>query len=234
MFSSLLSAYSRYRLRYPVYVFHHIPKCGGTSARRVLDDWFHVYDDYYEGENKEEIKPVNLKYLNSEKCLCGHFGHDGFMLNQRYPMIFGAFRSRNRYRVFSFLRDPLEMRCSLFRHQINERVVVGDTLAENIMTYDNYYARIMDLKEENYKKKLDRYFFIGIQEDLQSSFDILASLINKPKVTLPFINTSSQGIAHSPNILSDHEIIQFKKKNQLDYKIYDYVQKNIRSKFHNG
>lgn len=227
MIDSALSAYRRYRLRYPVYIFHHIPKCGGTSVRKVLDDWFHVYDDYYEGENKDSISPVDLKYLNSQKCLCGHFGHKGYMINERYPQVFGSFRSRNRFRVFTFLRDPLEMRCSLFRHQLAEQTSPFETLAESIMTYDNYYARIMGLGEQNYRKKLDQYFFIGLQAEMQTSFDVLAALINKPKVILPIINTSREGHENASNYLSDQEVFEFKKANKLDYQIYDYVQKRF-------
>ena len=39
MLSSVFQACARYRLRYPVYVFHHIPKCGGSSIRLALEEW---------------------------------------------------------------------------------------------------------------------------------------------------------------------------------------------------
>ena len=30
----------------PVYIFHHIPKCGGTSLSYILNKWFVVVRDY--------------------------------------------------------------------------------------------------------------------------------------------------------------------------------------------
>lgn len=227
MLNSISSAYKRYRRRYPVYVFHHMPKCGGTSVRVILDEWFHVYDDYFDIETREKVEPVALKFLNSEKCLVGHFGHDGYRLEQRYPEIFSDHNAHNRYRVFSFLRDPLQMRCSLFRHKRRNNQISTQTLAQSIMTHNNYFARIMGLNENDYREKLDRYFFIGLQEEMQASVDLLASIIGKPKVNIPVSNVTVRSSENRADALSSKEISEFKKENQLDYLIYDYVREGL-------
>lgn len=226
MFYKLMNRYARFRLRHPVYVFHHVPKCGGTSVRIVLNSWFHTYNDYYEPD-EPPIPPVDLKYLNSQKCLCGHFGHQDYRLDERYPQIFGSSKARKHFRVFSFLRDPLEMRCSLFRHKKAIRTENDETLAQGIMPLNNYYARIIGVNETDYQQKLDAYFFIGVQEELQSSFDTLASLIRKPKIQLPTENKSETDRKNSVEHLTPREIAQFKQANHLDYQIYDYAKRRL-------
>ena len=189
-----------------------------------IRDRFHIYNDYYQKDDEHVIEPVAIKYLHSKACLCGHFGHNGYMIDQRYPSVFNSFRARHRYRVFSFLREPLKMRCSLYRHQIQNDINVTATLPESIMEFSNYYSRIIGVNEENYKNKLDQYFFIGIQEELQLSFDALAKLLKKPKLELPVINTTEKYVTNSVESLNDQQIQEFKKENLLDYQIYNYVQ----------
>ena len=162
MIELLRHSYARFRMRYPIYFFHHIPKCGWSSVRDALESWFHVNDDYYNDHSNINMPPVNLKLTNSHNCISGHFGHDGFFIDQRYPKIFDGLKARKRYRVFMFLRDPLEMRCSLFRHAIKTDKSEHVDLASAIIPFNNYYARIIHVNEDNWKKKIDKYYFIGI------------------------------------------------------------------------
>ena len=118
MLTSLREAYARFRLRYPVYFFHHIPKCGGTSVRRALEQWFYINNDYYTEHETVDTSPLDISTYNSGNCVCGHFGHHGYHIYQRYPQIFGGRKAAKRYRVFMFLRDPLKMRCSLSTSRI--------------------------------------------------------------------------------------------------------------------
>ncbi|MBK9332321.1 MAG: hypothetical protein IPM96_07995 [Ignavibacteria bacterium] len=67
---------------------------------------------------------------------------------------------------------------------------------------------------------IDRYYFIGIVEKMQESFDKLAEMTGKEKVTLPFVNKSEKDI--QVKNLSQEFIDSFKKTNELDYKIYNY------------
>lgn len=57
----------------PVLVFHHVPKCGGTSLLAVLDRWFTVCRDYRQGWAQEFGPPLDLAALDGRHCLCGHF-----------------------------------------------------------------------------------------------------------------------------------------------------------------
>ncbi|UCH97481.1 MAG: hypothetical protein JSV88_11685, partial [Candidatus Aminicenantes bacterium] len=77
-----------------------------------------------------------------------------------------------------------------------------------------------------YQQILSRYFFIGIAEYLRESIDRLAELLNKRSVKLSVLNKSrrdSQAVSLPIEILN-----QFKTKNQLDYRIYEYCLKKFR------
>jgi hypothetical protein len=228
MIESLRHSYARFRLRYPIYFFHHIPKCGGSSVRDALESWFHVNDDYYNEPAKSSLPPVDLKLTNSQNCISGHFGHNGFFIDQRYPNIFEGLWARKRYRAFMFLRDPLEMRCSLYRHAIKTGTSKHPDLASAIKPFNNYYARIIDVNKENWKKKIDQYYFIGLADDqLQASFDLLAKMIGKPRVELPKMNTTHEEYKLASKSLSESQIADFRSANALDYKIFNYVKARI-------
>ncbi|MEM7343511.1 MAG: hypothetical protein AAF485_04665, partial [Chloroflexota bacterium] len=63
------------------YIFHHIPKCSGTSVTwGVLSAWFSVIADYPHSINPRDPaylkKKINLDRLKSYHCLCGHYHID--------------------------------------------------------------------------------------------------------------------------------------------------------------
>lgn len=91
----------------PIYIFHHIPKCGGTSVRNALNSWFEMKLDYAPPISSEEFVKYKLNKYNISKfkpyqCLVSHF-ESSHTIYKRYPQVF----KDNRYRVFSFVRDPL-------------------------------------------------------------------------------------------------------------------------------
>lgn len=224
MLDALRHAYARHRMRYPIYFFHHLPKCGGTSVREALDQWFHVNDDYYDEQSDADLAPILLSELNQHNCISGHFGHEGYFLEQRYPQIFDGYRAQQRYRAFMFLREPLKMRCSLYRHQVKTGVSQHTKLADAIMPFNNFYARIINVNETNWRARIDQYFFVGLADELQTSFDVLAELIAKPKLVLPVSNSSAREHSNSHHALSDQQVRDFTQANHLDYQIYEYAK----------
>jgi hypothetical protein len=226
MIESLRHSFARYRLHYPIYFFHHLPKCGGTSVRQALEQWFHVNDDYYNERADVNLPPIDLSTL-SLNCICGHFGHEGYFIDQRYPKIFTGFRAAKRYRAFMFLRDPLEMRCSLYRHEVKLGRQSSPDLATAIMLFNNFYARIINVDEGNWQQRIDQYFFVGLADDLQLSFDLLAKLLNKPHVVLPKTNTTIVEHASSAKSLTAEQTASFMSENALDYEIFQYVQNRV-------
>ncbi|MHA1540429.1 MAG: hypothetical protein ACTSXQ_08150 [Alphaproteobacteria bacterium] len=211
-----------------VYIFHHIPKCGGMSCRAAFRLCFNVIDDYYEliadkaspkefQENKQD-----LAQLNNKDLLCGHF-HGVNCLKERYPRIF----KDKKYRLITFLRDPLEKTKSLYRYKgakstdtredfLNYLFTPPSKKAENIQKY-------IPCNEGNYRIELDQYWFVGLTEDLQTSFDVLSTLLNKPKIKVPLLNTTYE----SDHGLSKNDIRRFEQLNSLEYAIYRYAQEKF-------
>ena len=227
MIENLRHRYARWRLRHPIYFFHHLPKCGGTSVREALENWFSVNDDYFDEDGATTLPPIDLKNLNRTNCISGHFGHEGYYIEQRYPQIFHGFKASQRYRAFMFLRDPLEMRCSLYRHEVKAGKAQHPDLATAIMPFSNFYSRIINVNEHNWKQRIDQYFFVGIADDLQLSFDLLADLAGKRRVKLPTSNTTTLAHSNSMHSLSDEEREAFKIANSLDYQIFDYAKAKL-------
>ncbi len=213
--------------KYPVYIFHHIPKCGGTSMISVLRRWFFVIKDYLRYSHPEDLPyfirhPVNIQRLRSYHCLSGHFALPETHLHQRYPQIW----QNQDFKIFTFIRNPLEVKISLYYHEKKRGQREGISLEQHLLERENYMASILDCTLDNYKAVLARYFFIGITEHLQSSMDKLAELLNKRKVKLPVLNRSSrdsQAAGLAPEIIR-----RFKAANELDYRIYDYCLARFR------
>ena len=231
--SILSKPYAKLVLSWPVYMFHHMPKCGGSSMVKALEQWFCVNTDYFNRNEKKSDEIANkhlaidLSSLSRNNCVCGHFGHPSYHIYERYPQVFDSFLASYRFRVFSFLRDPLEMRCSLYRHQQKSGQLQADSLNDAININNNYYARIFGVDESNFESFLNQYYFIGLADDLQSSFDKLAYQLKKPPIALPIINTSQGASSSTSTGLTSKQISDFKTANSLDYKIYNYVKKRL-------
>lgn len=207
----------------PRYIFHHIPKCGGTSAVDALTNWFIVLKDYPLGWSDEDnyciyrkfcARPIDLNQVKPYQLLVGHYHLENSFLHQRYPNW-----KKKGYRLFTFLRDPLELQISLYYYEIrNKRISAEEPIEERLLLRQNFIASLMHCNNSNYLEVLHQYHFIGIVEKYQESFDRLARLMNKPAVKLKIYNESPR----QDYQLSESFIARFKARNQLDYKIYDY------------
>jgi hypothetical protein len=204
----------------PIHIFHHIPKCGGTSVRFLLSRWFQVIEDYRKGWSMKYPEKTNLAAMQPHQCLCGHFELDGYHLHQRYPEVFES----DRYRIFTFVRDPLQVSLSLFRYRMKNGVSEHKTLESHFLHLPNLIARRFPLTMDNYKTVLDKYFFIGVIEYGQINIDLLAAKLGKPTIPLPWTNKTRQNAENgAENEKIPQELVeQFKRDNALDYLIYDY------------
>ena len=200
-----------------VYVYHHIPKCGGTSLRRALAKWFVVKVDVGSPDTPE-TKIFDVTRMGAMHCLAGHFGRNGYHLAERYPQVWA---DRERYKLFTLLRDPLKTKLSLRRYESERDHTDIAALREHLLERPNYLASIFPCNEDNYKEVLDRYEFIGILEHSQESLDQLADFLGKPRVVLPHVNKTNSGSDTSK--LDQALLDEFRETNALDYAIYDYA-----------
>lgn len=230
---SALTVYGNNLKKYPAYIFHHLIKCGGSSLLKVLYNWFNIEVDRLEtyGDKESFVKyKINSPILFSDTCITSHFQFEGVFLHQRYPELIAK---KDEFRVFFFIRDPLKFRISHYYYSKNEPGFKGFSLKQ-IISYDkNWISGLLPCDENNYKEVLDRYFFIGIVEKMQTSFDILADLTNKKRMTLPFENVSEKD--DQLNEITPEIIEEFKKRNSLDYMVYDYcLEKFNKTLLHLG
>lgn len=212
-----------------VYIFHHIPKCGGSSVIKVLDSWFETVRDYRIGGTMIYPEKVNPDSLQSLHCLCGHFEFDGYHLHQRYPEVFMS----DKFRVFTFVRDPLQVQLSLFRYERKNGVSNVKSIEDHLLLRPNYIAHRFPATFDNYREVIDRYFFVGILEEGQTNIDILAAIMGKPSKPLPWVNSTQKGIennlcAEELSQESQELVARFRSDNALDYLIYDYCVERFK------
>lgn len=227
---------SDYIKKHPAYVFHHIIKCGGTSVQRQLNKWFQLENDYrsYVSPNQYLLlNNVNLynKYkLNTENftsdvCLIAHFDTEGSYIHQRYPEVI---KNKEKFRIFAFVRDPLYLAVSLYYFKYKDKEAITNVKLKDFLKFMfNLLSNQFPCNENNYKEVLDRYYFIGIVEKMQESFDKFADLTGKKRITLPLENKSEKDF-QLIELKNDLKFIEdFKKRNRLDYLVYDYCKEKF-------
>ncbi|MEA1052539.1 hypothetical protein U5801_22415 [Lamprobacter modestohalophilus] len=212
-------------MHFPVKIFHHIPKTGGTSFRLVLENWFNVVDDYI---SIDELKgslpiraPIDLEKLSNTHCVCGHFESRKNALFLRYPELTSH---PDRFQIFTIIRHPLELQVSMynFAKQTGMFGQVDSPLEDFILFQKNYISNRLQCTPSNYKEIMDRYIFVGLQEELQQSLNILGSILGKEPIPLTRSNQSRR--ENSLASLSRKAVQRFEECNRLDYQIYDYAK----------
>jgi hypothetical protein len=207
------------------YLFHHMPKCGGTSFNAFLRSIFRVTTDYVGAPVAQEperfetfkAKPLDLKVLNSRDCLSGHYNLHGIHLDERYPELESL-----EHRKFSILRDPFEAADSGVRFGMKRgwlpSELAGDAYREKIYNRANYFARTLRITEVGQIDDLfNRYWFIAPLDRVDHAMRILKNQTGKEGIVLPTLNTTPK----SEEIASSQTMQDFRELSYLDYAIYE-------------
>lgn len=206
------------------YIFHHIPKTAGHSVREVFAQWFTLIRYYRPNWGMAEMPRLDLDRLDESSIVCGHFELEGHRIRDAYGEIF----TDPRYRVITFVRDPLEIALSLYffeqRHQSSGK---SCTLEERVLQRaPNFMARMMQCDESNWQSIVDSYWFVGVTEELQRSCDILAWRLGRPRADVGVKNATPRDRELDPAVFGE-----FFQRNSLDYKIYHYCRLRHAAEF---
>ena len=205
------------------YVFHHIPKTGGSSALAVFRHWFNLVRDY-EDPMRHLLylqRPIDLNNLGPYDILCGHFCTPGSHLAERYPQLL---KSRG-IQLITLLRDPLDTIVSLYHYEQRVGYLSPDKALVDYLSDqpDNMISSYFPCNKSNYEEVLGRYRFIGLTERIQESFDYLADQLGKARILVPRVNAHEGQKASIP----EHAVRRYRARNALDYQIYNHAVDNF-------
>lgn len=216
----LRNLYRRFRVDDPdefIYVFNHIPKAGGTAARFVFGEWHTVIADYRKGASEDLTRafiehPLDLSRIRRPAFVSGHYGLPGARLHERYPRVF----SDPRYRLITFLREPLETALSTYFYVKKlGRPGFSDDLDKFLAHYRTDFAGVLNCEEGNYDEAISRYWFVGITERFAESIRLLSRMIDQRNVSAPMLNVTPRKVEPSAAAVR-----VFRKNNKEDYAIY--------------
>lgn len=212
-----------------IYIFQHLPKCGGNSFFKSCESWFaHPRIGDYAGSypSKERIAEfaktrVNLDELPPNTLVHGHFVRYGIRPHERY----GDYIAQRKCQVMSIVRDPLERAISDYFHRARKGKPCEENLADFIAQWKNPMAKQLGcLNVPDRAAWLDKYLFISVCDQMQLSLDVLAAKLGKPRIDAKQLNQSPRDTYE----LTPDDIARFGTRNVIDYAIFDYASARLR------
>ncbi len=208
----------------PRYIFHHLPKSGGISVRKMFESWFTVVRDYREPWGPVDPAPLDLNTLGPDHLLTGHYATDGVPLAARYPET----ADPARWRRISFLRDPLELALSYY---FFERVTRGQhdptfcakPLGQFLRDYPGLYLAHFECTRDNWQETLESYWFLGTLERLPDCMGWLAKTLGKPPPeVIRHDHATPRTEAPEPE-----DVAVFARNMALEFEIYRWVSHRL-------
>jgi len=168
------------------FIFIHIYKTGGTSVRRVLEQYddrfnlFHRIKSYFTPNPVLSSKTIN-KHIRTEQIVA-KLGQENF----------------RQYYSFAFVRNPWDWQLSLYFQILNDANNQHHEWVKKLKTYENYIdwrvheaCRLQsDFVYINNELMVN---FVGKYESLHTDFQQIANTINIKKITLPHLNKRKKG-----------------------------------------
>jgi hypothetical protein len=218
----------------PILIFSHIPKTGGLTMRKIIDQHFaphqiYKYPAHHEARTLSLVPPSKISHI---RCVYGHCR-------------FGVHRHFDRpFQYITMLRDPLKRIISSYyfirsspSNKLHEKVKKM-SLEEYVFSRDsrinlplhNHQTRFISGKNdpdiklamENIRK---HYVFIGITEMYPESVFMLNRLMGWKHKPYSKENITKNKPKKIP--LSDRAIKHIKEQNALDYQIYEYCKEQL-------
>ncbi len=199
----------------------HVPKCGGQSLRRILEQWFgdlfrvHYFQQYNALPPRHEVR--------AGMCIHGHFNHTrGFGVKTYYPAA---------SQFITVLRDPLEAAVSNYffwkkRHPGADRGGGEDAYRD----IDDFFRKRPqshlgnflpeDMNEANFRDYLQsRFVWVGIVDDLQRDVGVLTQRLGFHDTVLEHINQSPRDENLSADLAAE-----FRESNRWLFELVDFAR----------
>jgi len=208
-----------------VYLYQHIPKCGGISFIRACKQWFPALREkvgsYPTPERIAEFARTRRTFeeLAPNTFLHGHLVNEGIRPFERY----GDYIAEGKFRVLTIVRDPLERWISAYFHRQRVGKEWPEPLEKWLERGHNPFARYFEVDPANWRAQMDRYFLVGTTESMQLTTDLFAKKTGQPPLETPHLNTSPR----SEYALSEELQQAFREKHALDYQIYNYATERL-------
>ncbi len=243
----LLKEYGSFNPDSHIFIFTHIPKCGGTSIHKMLNEILEGKYVYVEpNQNTGNISDELKKQL---KLAVGAGGHQGF---QKNPII--HHQSMNKNRVYSItVREPYERYLSFYRHvqsrprhylrkkypdlsEMNPIQLANCMLEDNNVEISNHMTKML-VGLEHSKPTSDaainilenNYSIITTMEHIDYFIFVISKIVGRPLPDMATLNTTKNKNSN----LSQNNLIELKKLiysiNLEDNRLYEYArQRSIK------
>jgi hypothetical protein len=208
----------------PRYLFHHMPKTGGISTRKMFETWFRVVRDYREPWGPNDPPPVDLDTLGPDDLLVGHYATDGVPLARRYPEV----ADTTRWRRISFVRDPLDLALSyyFFERAVRPGSDPGfrpKSLRRYLREYRGMYLTHFECGPDNWREALERYWFIGTLERLPECMDWLARALGKP----PLEKIRHDHAMPRDETPDEEDVAVFVRNMAVEFEMYRWISERL-------
>jgi hypothetical protein len=203
------------------YVFHHVPKTAGQSCILAFQKLFNVIRDYQKNVDTESLNAylmnkVDLGKLGNNDLLAGHYNISGHYLYQRYPLL-----DRFDAKKIIFIRDPFATAISGIKYGIKKGRFKRENAEKIIFDRVGYFHKMLQCDASNYREVIDSYFFVGLVDRIQESFDAFCALVGKDCISIEKKNSTDDV---GELVLSSEVVDKFHSINKLDYDIFEYAQ----------